>query len=241
MLKYHAKALKLIDAVPILARDVSNIIAVEDRLGRQLPASLREWYSLDGACDMLLRYSNGDPPVAIANLGRDGLIARELLTIRHENQGVCTWAVLLDGSEDPPVVVDYDVDFKTRQPCANSFSDYVYSCFWDWGLVLNSPRVQAQNGPISPEALDFLRGNFAAELETYGWPGDTQYRFFTPDQRILIWESKQQADWWLSADSDDALVRLVARLWRVDDLGTSLWASDDADEYILQRARSQLS
>jgi len=63
--------------------------------------------------------------------------------------------------------------------------------------------------PLSEESLGFLRSHFQAELITHGWPGDTQYRFFTGDQRILIWDSKTQADWFLSAKSTEALGQLA--------------------------------
>jgi hypothetical protein len=237
VLRYHAQALRLIGAVPKVAPQAAGlIVAIEGRLGRPLPASLCEWYSLEGACELLMQYSNGDPPVAITDLGRDTLIAGDSLIFRHENQGVCAWAVRLNGSDDPPVVVDYCTGFTECRPCANTFSDYVYSCVWDWGLVLNHATIQAQNPPISDEALSFLRRDFTAELETNGWPGEIQYRFSSPDQRILVWAAKDQADWWLAGDSDDALCRLVRSLRDVDELGRSLWSSDAAGESVLRRA-----
>lgn len=239
MLHYHAKALQLVGAIPKVAPETENALAaVEGRIGRNLPASLREWYSLNGACELLYSYSNSDPPVALADLGRDGLVGGDLLILRHENQGVCSWAVWLNGSDDPPVLVDYDTAFQTYQPCANTFSEYIRACLWDWGLVLkNALLIQAQNAPISDEALAFLRSKFKAEVETSGWPADTQYRFSSSDQRILIWAGRDQADWWLAGDSGDSVARLAKMLWDVDELGHSFWSHDAAGASILQRMR----
>jgi hypothetical protein len=242
VLQYHAKALKLIGAAASMAPDaMSALSAVEARIGQRLPASLREWYSLEGACDILRRYSNGDPPVAVADLGRNGLMAGDLLVFRHENQGVCSWAAWLNGRDDPPVFVDYDAGSRAYRACANTFSEYVYACLWDWGLVLKNALIQAQNAPVSPEALAFLRSNFKAEIETSGWPGDMQYRFFSSDQRILVWAAKDQADWWLAGDGEEAVFRLVNALWDVDELGRSFWSDDTLGKSILQRMIARAS
>lgn len=237
---YHSNALALIGVTPHQALNASEVIAaIEQRIKRPLPPSLREWYALDGACALLDRYSNDDHAVAVADLGRDGLLPGDLLVFRHENQGVCHWAVRLDGSDDPPVVVDYDDSFKTFQPCADTFSAYVYASIWDWGTVLNpDPLIQAQNAPLSEEALSWLRRHFTPELETHGWPGHTQYRFRSPGQRILIWAAHDQADWWLAANNVAELSRLVKRIWSLDAVGTSLWSHSEMGESVLKRARS---
>jgi hypothetical protein len=241
LFEYHSRALQLVDVTPKPAPNANSALeAVEKRIRRALPPSLREWYSLEGACGLLTSYSNHDPAVPIEDLGMDPLIDRDFLLFRNENQGVCRWAVWLNGSDDPPVFVDYDGAFETYKPCANSFSDYVYTNFWDWGRVLNREQalIQAQNQPISDEALMFLRENFTSELQTSGWPGDHQYRFSSSDQRILVWASSDQADWWLVGDTEDALDRLVRRLGNIDSLRGSLWSNDPVGEAILQRLRT---
>ena len=62
---------------------------VELRIGRRLPASIREWYTLDGACELLRQFSNDDRPLQVNEFGlplrdTDGggphdLLARDLL------------------------------------------------------------------------------------------------------------------------------------------------------------------
>ena len=36
---------------------------------RKLPASIREWYSLEGACELLRQYSNDDWPLEVSEFG----------------------------------------------------------------------------------------------------------------------------------------------------------------------------
>lgn len=123
-----------------------------------------------------------------------------------------------DGSDDPPVLADVDTQFSSWVQCAPSFSQHVYAWMWDYALVLGKLRgddliddlvIEALSQPLSEESLGFVRNHFQAELVTQGWPGDTQYRLFTGDQRILIWDSKKQADWFLSAKSTEALGQLA--------------------------------
>ena len=247
MLQYHVKTFELVGEVPRVSQaSLEELSRLEQLLGKRLPPSLVEWYSLGGACDLLRRYSNGDPPVPIAELGRDrsGGITEELardnlLVFRHENQGVCTWAVKLDGSDDPPVIVDYDTGFREHTLCAPSFSSHVYSWVWDYTFVLHRElTVQAQNGPLSGEAWAFLRAHFAAGPETHGWPGRNQYRFEGSNQWILIWADDKQADWWLAAEDSDDLARLIESVWDVDQVGRSLWSHREEGELILRRIRN---
>jgi len=229
MLTYHSRTFELLATEPRVSPAALEMLEqVEKRIGRVLPASVREWYELDGARQLLLRFSNDDPPLHISDFGKPlkdtsgggphDLLGRNLLVFRWENQGVCAWAIQLDGSDDPPVVVDFDTPFSSWVQCASSFSQHLYAWMWDHALVLGKLRgddllddlvIEAHSQPLSQEALAFLRSHFQAELVTHGWPGDTQYRFFTGDQRILIWDGETQADWFLSAKSKEALGQLA--------------------------------
>ncbi len=71
------------------------------RLGIRLPASVREWYSYRNALPVLAAHSNEDSPIPVQEIAVLETAAGRLIPIRRENQGVCTWAILLDGSEDP--------------------------------------------------------------------------------------------------------------------------------------------
>jgi hypothetical protein len=251
MAGFHDKSLRLLPKVPEISKAaVAKVADVEARIGRPLPAAVRDWYMREGACDILRTYSNGDPPVTLEDLGRPipawngnprDLAADGLLYIRTENQGVCSWAVLLDDRDDPEVAVSYD-NLNEWQLQADTFSDYIFSGIWDWGLVMPSEwLIQAQNGPLSEEALGHLRLLFRENVRTRGWPGDTQYRFEGDGQRLLIWNADGQADWWLAADDEQSLAEVARKIWHLDDVGKAFWANDEKGETALARIAADMA
>jgi len=242
---FHVATLKLLGVAPAISQNaVAELYNVERRIGRKLPDSVREWYSLDGACSRLYQYSNQDRPLEVREFGLPqndthgrgphDLLARDLVVFRYENQAVCVWAFGLDGSVDPPVYVDVDTQFKTWTKCAATFSEHLYAGMWDYALALaRDPVIQAQNKPLSEAALEFLKGNFDVGPETYGWPGHTQHRFSRRDQSILIRASEDQADWWLAADKEESLKNLIASVSHCDEVGRSFWSNSERGESIL--------
>jgi hypothetical protein len=192
----------------------------------------------------LRQYSNDDSPLEVAEFGlprKDthgggphDLLARDLVVFRYENQAVCIWAFGMDGTENPPVYVDFDSQFKTWTKCVPTFSDHLYAWMWDYALVLTRDLlIQAQNRPVSEATLSFLRDNFDIGPETYGWPCHTQYRFSKGDQRILIWASDGQADWWLTADGEESLPDLIDKVRNCDQVGQSLWSNSERVQSLL--------
>jgi hypothetical protein len=135
-----------IDGLRIGARSLGELKRTEQRLGIRLPPSVREWCSYDGALPILAAHSNDDPPIPVQEFSLTESGAGRLISIRWENQGVCTWAILLDGSDHPPVLVDVDSNGTVWQSLVQKFSTYVYTCVWDHHVVLRRPAlVQAQN------------------------------------------------------------------------------------------------
>jgi hypothetical protein len=146
--------------------------------------------------------------------------------------------VRLDGTEDPPVVVTYDSRLREWMPCAHHFSDYVFTCVWDYVFVLRSELlIQAQNEPISDDALNELRKNFKALAITFGWPGHTQYRFERSNWHLLIWASHEQADWWLSANDSSSITDAMTFVWNLDNVGNSFWSHTDEGEQLVKSLR----
>lgn len=250
MPQFHAKTFDLLPCRPAeSAAALKSIDRLERRLGRALPASLREWYGCADACEILAVHSNDDLPVPLEELGRPevdwetgvrrDLVTEGFLVFGHENQGVCTWALRLDGSEDPPVVVSFDSGRRDWRRCADSFSEHVYACVWDHSFVLRrEPLILAQNAALSAQALERLRQIFELGVTTYGWPGHTQYRLRREDQYLLIRADDGQADWWLSADSEQSLSDAVSTVWQLDKVGDAFWSYSDAGQALLDRLRS---
>ncbi len=146
-LKYHQATFKLLGERPVGSPEAKALLKKrEATLGIKFPESLREWYGLKGAVDILETYSNMDPPVPLEELGNPSDIGPDLMLIRSENQSVAWWYVRLDGSDDPPVdilsemlhdgsPVDPDSPIGgcgwARQ--ADTFSRYVYQCVLSFG------------------------------------------------------------------------------------------------------------
>src|SRR4051812_13188258 len=128
MATFHGRTFELLSSRPKASTTaLGELEATERRLNLRLPPSVREWYSYQAALSILAEHSNDDPPIPVWEFAPVESPAGRLIPIRHENQGVCTWAILLDGSEDPPVLVDVDSDGKVWQPLAREFSTYVYT------------------------------------------------------------------------------------------------------------------
>lgn len=131
---YHQDTLKIITSVPAHDAAAASILdALEQAHDVTLPASVRAWYEFDGASELLRRGIDGQG-IEVSQLGLpcEGFeepvdtIAEGHLLVMIENQGTCSWAVRLDGSDDPPVDVEYDsMPEPEWQPFAASFSDFV--------------------------------------------------------------------------------------------------------------------
>ena len=100
-----------------------QIEAREAELGVRLPPAVREFYGLVGRRHDL--FSNQD--VLLSLVQRQIYVDEGALIVRHENQGVCRWGILLEhlDQEDPPVVVLADLADKSHgqwEPWTETFS-----------------------------------------------------------------------------------------------------------------------
>lgn len=239
MNSFHAATFELLGFEPQRSPvAVSKVENAELRLGFQLPASVRDWYCRDGAIRILETHSNSDPPIPIDQFAVRQSGSKRLLPFRIENQAVCVWSIMLDGSDDPAVYVDVDSGGSEWSLLASTFSGYVRSCVWDYKMVLSQPAlVQAQNVPLSFETINELDHTLHAEPRTFGWPGSTQYRFVGADHAILIWSGASQADWFIGARDEASLESALRRIWHLDHVGESLYSCCAAGERALANFR----
>jgi hypothetical protein len=239
MKSFHSATFRLLRSKPHVSSAArSDVDITERRLGFRFPASVREWYCNEEAIDILAKYSNQDPPIPLTEFAVTEWKSLRLLPFKYENQGVCTWSIVLDGSDDPPVYVDVDTDGAEWQPQAPTFSAYIYACVWDYVFVFDlAGLVQAQNEPLSTEALGQLRERFSEQPPTFGWPGSTQHRFVGKSQAILIWAGEDQADWFVGARDAKSLKSAVRTVWKVDDVGRSLYGCSEIGKAVLDRIR----
>src|SRR5262245_14605384 len=112
-IRYHAEALQLLAVEPRWNPEaVAQIARAEARCGRRLAAAVGEWYSLDGAEELLTLDDGACGVVPLADfLDRFGRGSREIEFYgpRRVNTGYQAF-VQLNESDDPPVVVDGDLE-----------------------------------------------------------------------------------------------------------------------------------
>jgi hypothetical protein len=203
-------------------------------LGVRFPASFVEWYGMRDGIALLRQHSNCDEPIDIAKLGNSTSplsnkggqrsLPTHMMPFMVENQSCCIWAIPLDAGDDPPVFVAIEHETEWR-PYAATFSTFVACQIWDHptGRIL----LQAQAIPLAPFDLEVLRRGFHEKATTHNWPTTQTFRFEREDARVLISTDERQADWWLTARSEETLAALARDLWMCGDLKTSLWAIDD--------------
>jgi hypothetical protein len=233
-LKYHRDAAHLLPKVPQFSQSAANTIRErEHELGTAFPDSVREWYSLDRAVSVIQRYSNDDwIPIKQLDVpfkdwygaGPKNFVAENLLLFLHENQGVCNWAIKLDGTPDPAVVVEVDTaPNAVWLPCADRFSTFIWCQIWDH-LSTNLVGVAAQEIELSSTDLEFLMSNFDQLPTTKGWPGHNNHRFKNRYGTILIWDDEYRGvDWFVSARSHSDLATLLCSIWHCGGLSQSLY------------------
>ena len=273
-LQFHARTFAMASATPALSQAAVRLLEEREReCSLTFPASVREWYMFDGP-GLGPKVGCGptrDMMVPTRGLGRafsdwsaehdpakpdrlDDFVRAGLLVVMIENQGVCTWAVKLDGSDDPPVVVEVDSRRSAAspgevrwEPCAVSFSTFMYCRAWDEGCCLtdNPDKLVmafAQDKALAPGDLEFLQSHFSEGPRTHGHPGATNYRFFTGNSAILIWDQGDYerggaADWWLAASSDEALLDVLHKVWHCGSLRETLYANDPHSRAVLDQLK----
>jgi hypothetical protein len=122
---------------------------------------------------------------------------------------------------------------------APTFSAYVYSCVWDYSVVMDQPAlVQAQNEPLSAEAVGELRRHFSEQPPTFGWPGSAQRRFADDQCAILIWAGEGQADWFMGARDAKSLEQALRIVWTLDGVGPAFYDCTELGKAALDGMRT---
>ena len=241
-LQYHKDCYQLLEQDPIPSVENEHLLrAIELDLGITIPSSVREWYSFSNHAQILANYSNTDHPIDLKKLGIPferwlpyNSLDENFLPFLIENQGVCTWAIHLDGQDNPPVYVEVDSGLPpVWQPCADSFSQWVFCLVHD-KLIFNRASFGAQAEPLSKKDEVFLFTKFRIGLKTYSWPGNINYRLHGQYGDLIIWAGSKQADWFL-APHPGGESKLLTQLWACGNLAHSLYGFDsDAQQYLQQ-------
>jgi hypothetical protein len=219
---FHRRALAIFRATPAPMTESETALATlarrEAALGLTLPAAVRAWYAIDGASELLRRGLDAQG-IALEELGApyEGLAEEPIdlvpsgwLLVLVENQGVCSWAVRLDGSDDPPVDVELDsMPEPEWQPFAATFSAFVEHCAC-WTARADHPL--AVSGVASPEVwaraqsalAETIPGAWALTLETPDGP----LRHAVAGDAVVSYVAHEHG-WSASGPTPDALNALL--------------------------------
>jgi hypothetical protein len=207
-MRFHTNSFRWISD-PIPSGHPETLDRTEERLGLRLPLSVREWYGDVDGRHILSKYSNRDHALLPSDFGRVEVGGKSLVIVLIENQSVCRWGFELDGTDDPPVYVDFRPHAKDLFRYSQTFSEFTYVRVFDFEALGDSDRMfWITRQPLTNDELRSLEGSYTVESRSWGWPSDITYRFSSTLGRITIWQSERQADWSLSATSPEALIQL---------------------------------
>ncbi len=255
---YHKATFEHMQLCPIAISTemLDRLDARERAIGVRFPGALREWYALADAWSDLWWYifvnRHGDSSFRVEGLGEPedvrpaygtgpylDHLAAGYLPVLVEHQGEAEWALALDGSDDPPVVVaerpfgrpDRDGPDPSSwispatatevawKPHAPSFSRLILARSWwcrfaDWQYTLSA----YQDEPVRPDDLASLRGSLLEGPSTTNWlPETINYQFGDDDDGVLFISSSMTGEprfGWFDPDQRDQSGAACCR-WKI--------------------------
>ena len=257
-LRYHHKTFELLGRPPRFGTVIPIWLDIlERRIGRPLPASVREWYSIIDGADILGEFSNSDHPVALEDLGRPrpvrgygeiDPVADGLLLILIENQSCCYWLVGLEG-DDPPVYIAERLtsDPATWQRSAERFSDFTLAKVWAFGKTWQGRAGSffTLDRTLSRFDVAFLRAAFVEEGPRTGlWAGSKDHLFRTGDGFVWVEDFPIQSQWHIGSDTPEGLETAVRTVWGSGTLlarepGATGGESEEQAEELLERLHGE--
>lgn len=122
-LKYHQKTLELLKIpVVISIEKLREIEKTEERIGKKLPPSIKEWYSLLESNNVLRGFTVNH----ITSLDDFEIDETGMIMIMVENQGLLQWKITSLDENDPFIIQYFSSDelYHTEE----TFSEFIH--FW---------------------------------------------------------------------------------------------------------------
>ena len=234
-LKYHIEALNLIGHVPSISEQALTELNELKNIIDFIPESMYEFYSLKNSIE-LISYQDClfSIPRIIRNIDR--FLKNDMLIFMTENQSVVDWAIRLDGSDDPEVLVGDKNKIEEKDKWIvyiDSFTNFIFTQIFDWKYIFGTPYVLQAGYKPSTDDLTFLMQEFNSGPRTYGWPGDINYRFYNELGGIIIHGNW----WWLGASNGVKLKKLTKLVWNCGGLKDELWGNTEQSIAILEEIK----
>ena len=192
----------------------AGVDELERRIGRRLPAAVREWFGL--GADRRLAELTDNRITDLASLPGEFLTAG-LLLLETDSQYCCQLVTTLDEGDNPPVyVVDPD-DFagETRSRYAETFTTYTEAVVWDALLRGVDEAVWSFDHEIRPGAIENLANILTPGPTTFDWAHnqgcDAVYRFHG-EARVAVASAGGTALWTVTSAPDPTLRTVIAEM-----------------------------
>jgi hypothetical protein len=253
---YHSSVFRVLGRTPRVSEEALRLIERrEEENGLRFPASVREWYSLEGAMELLADNCEESDPVPLDQLGSPEEAELGWLRVMSDRDGVASWYVRLDGSDDPPVDVcddDAQPPFDlTRTPWSSTFGVYVYDLVSSEAVGGRRLGLQLDAKDERPDESDLARLRERME-EGPRTAGDadrlTTYRFFNADGLVTFQADPAEdgdgeaplGDWTVQGRTPKGLYNLCTLVWPIGTLSETLkcdwnYSDDDAADDVLRR------
>ncbi len=270
---YHQNVYDLLQIEPGESPEAARRIAEHEAQHGLLPASVREWYLVPNVVDptedlavgtVWQTYSDGDWPLSLSEVLRQFGEAsytpgQGSVCVVDETQGVYSWRLELDGSDDPPVWNDDGApsDRAEWYLVAATFSEFVADWFggrycrrWrarpgnapqgPYGVHANGLWLRAPSEPFQPPVIDFLIDRFGEPERTPRAGNVTTYTYRPPGGTIRVTADQPAltgalSAWWVHAESPDRLAELAELLLSWGTLRETLRADTDPARKVLFR------
>ncbi len=243
-MKYHVRTYDLLRIIPLISKNsLEPVLDAEWRLGFEFPSAVREFYT--SILSSLSTFWQNYELIGLEVLSVQKWQSLEIMPFTQDAHGVgVTLALLLDGSDDPPVYMhnenepaedpdDIQVSYwKKHKAC---FSDYVYSIAWEHVFISSWDRLFGRTETLSDSTIAYLRAHFTEDLRTFG-----EYRFIRGSIGIFIWHSVHGLwEWTIGTPDPGSLKDTVGILWALDGLGRSLESNSPACRELIELFRQQ--
>ena len=221
----------------------------------RFPPSVREWYALEDAMKLLADNCEESDPVPLDQLGSSEEAGLGWFHVMSDREGISSWYVRLDGSDDPPVDVcdeysrpPFDL---TESPWSSTFSVYVYDLVSSAAVGGRRLGLQLDAKDKRPDEADLerLRAHMKEGPRTKGDAVRlTTYRFFNVDGLVTFQADPavdgegetQHGDWTVQARTAESLYNLCELVWPIGTLSETLeckwnYSIDDPAVDVLRR------
>lgn len=215
---FHTEAFNLMGIQPVYSLERLKLIAEKEReMNRRFPPSLRELYAVEGV-EEWFGSRNADKLVPLQRLELEtreywehelglrflnipsNMQASEGIYFFIECQGCWSWWILLNGAEDPPVIVESLFDEAQILAC-DKLSDFILACAWDLS-IMDSPSFQTGRYESEQAFLRLLRNRCVEKPTTRLASTVHRYRFRYKDCRLFLFEETCQI--FIAAENEES-------------------------------------